>query len=281
MKNIILWITLFFNFTIFATEIRVMSFNTTCALCNKGQFDKFSKRKHWIVDTIKRNNPDIISLQEVLTSRQLKWIAKQLKDYKLFYGNYRVFKFSDSALLVRRDRFSVVKDGGYWLGRRGGKRFSFGWSFALPRRVQWATMVDNKTGREFTFVGGHFDNRTKNKEKSAQFVIDTFSKEAIPILFAGDTNLKPTTEGYSLLKTFFDDSFDLADEFSMIRNTDTGLNDGCNLEKGKIFPDCRVDHILLSSRDNWQVSNWGIDQFKYDGKFTSDHRAIFSDISIE
>lgn len=281
MKNIILWISLVFNFTIYASEIRVMSFNTTCSLCNKGKFDKFSKRKHWIVDTIKRNNPDIISIQEVLTSYQLKWITKKLKNYKLYYGNYRVFKFSDSALLIRKERFSVLKDGGYWLGRRGGKKFSFGWTFALPRRVQWATLVDKESGHEFTFVGGHFDNRKENKEKSAQFVIDTFSKEDRPIIFAGDTNLKPDTHGYDLLKSFFADSFDLTDEFTMVRNSNTGLNDGCNLEKGKVFPDCRVDHILLSHRDGWQVTNWGIDQFQYGGKFTSDHRAIFSDIIFQ
>ncbi len=283
MKYVILWVVFLLSFTstAIANDIRVMSFNTTCALCNKGKFDKFSKRKHWIVDTVKRANPDIISLQEVLTSHQLKWISKKLKNYSLFYGKYRVFKFSDSALLIRKDRFKVTADGGYWLGRRGGKRFSFGWSFALPRRVQWANIYDKTSGKEFTFVGGHFDNRTENKENSARFVIETFSKSERPILFAGDTNLKPLTNGYAILKTFFDDSFDISAEFSMIQNSNTGLNDGCNLEKGKVFPDCRVDHILVSSRDNWSVSNWSIDQYLYNGKFTSDHRAIYSDISLD
>lgn len=282
--KIIIFALFLFSLNIYAStdSIRVMSFNTTCALCNKGFYDKFKYRRHWIVDTIKRNSPDIISLQELLTSHQLKWVAQQLKDYDLYYGNYRVFKFSDSALLIRKDRFKVGHSGGYWLGRRGGEKFSFGWKFGLPRRVQWAMMIDTNTMKEFTFVGGHFDNREINKNNSAKFVVETFSNLNTPVIFAGDTNLKPGTSGFLTLESAFRDTFAEAQNFVMIRNSDTGLNDGCNIEKGSVFPDCRVDHIMVSTLDNWNISTWGIDQFKYgkDQKFTSDHRAIFSDIEL-
>lgn len=265
------------------SDIRVMSFNTTCSLCNKGIYEKFKIRKHWIVDTIKRSNADIISLQEVLTSYQLKWIVGQLGNYDVYYGKYRVFKFTDSVLLIKKNKFRVNSSGGYWLGRKGGKKFSFGWTFGLPRRVQWANLTEISTNKNFVFVGSHFDNRQENKYNSAKFVKDTFENLNLPIIFAGDTNLKTTNEGYSILNSFLDNSYDLTSNFVMVRNTNTDLNDGCNTEKGDTFPECRVDHIMTSNMDNWQISKWAIDQFKYADfkKFTSDHRAIYSDIALD
>jgi endonuclease/exonuclease/phosphatase family metal-dependent hydrolase len=263
---------------------RVMTFNTTCSkLCEKGNYDKFKYRKHWIVDTIKRNNPDLVALQEVLLSRQLKWIKKKLKDYHLiYYRKFYIFRFADPALLIKKQKYEISKNGGFWLGPRG-YRFSFGWKRALPRRVHWAKLRDIEQDQEFYFVSSHFDNRKKNKERSAEVLTNAFKNVELPIIFAADTNLRPEMDGFKHLLTQFEDSFELKENFEMIRNSDTTIHDSCNLEKATIFPACRVDHILLSKRHRWKVSNWGVDQFKYGKKerFTSDHRAIFADLEFQ
>ena len=105
----------------------------------------------------------------------------------------------------------------------------------------------------------------------------------LPIIFAADTNLRPEMDGFKHLLTKFEDSFELKENFEMIRNSDTTIHDSCNLEKATIFPECRVDHVLLSKRHRWKVSNWAVDQFKYGKKhrFTSDHRAIFVDLEFQ
>lgn len=283
MKRIILIALTFLLITKIsnAKELKVMTFNTTCAVCNKGKFDKYSLRKHWIVDTIKRHNPDLISVQEVLTSHQLKWIKEKLKDYDVYYGNYRVFKFTDTSIFIKKNRFKVTSSGGYWLGRKGGDRFSLGWKLALPRRVQWANLIDLQDQEVLTFVGAHFDNRDINKTNSAEFVIEKFGNVE-KVIFAADTNLKPSTSGYNRLNSIFQDTYELAESFDLIRNSNTGVNDSCNLEKGSVFPDCKVDHIFKSFGLDYRVTGQMIDQYKYgdDQKFVSDHRALISVFEI-
>lgn len=264
-------------------SMRVMTFNTTCShFCEKGNYDKYSKRKHWIVDTVKRNNPDLIGFQEVFTSRQLNWFKKKLKDYYLIYHRkFFIFRYADPALFIKKSKFRIVRSGGFWLGPLG-YWFSFGWKFGLPRRVQWARIQDRATGQIYYFSSSHFDNRKKNKEKSARVFTKAFRKVTQPIIFAADTNLRPWMDGFKHLQTKFHDSFDLKENFELVRNSDTNIHDSCNLEKDTVFPECRVDHIMLSKAHEWRVHNWGVDQFKYGSKnrFTSDHRAYFADIEL-
>lgn len=282
MKIIFLLVLSMISLNSFAS-MRVMTFNTTCSLgCEKGEWDKFKYRKHWIVDTVKRTNPDLIAFQEVFHTSQLRWFKKKLKDYKLYYHRkFYIFRFADPALFVRKDRFSLVRWGGFWLGPMG-KWFSFGWKFAIPRRIQWTRLFDNDTGKEFYFISSHFDNRPKNKTKSADVLIKSFKNVTAPIIFAADTNLKPHTDGYKNLNKTYYNSYDLKENFELIKNSKTDIHDSCNLTKGKVFPECRVDHIFLSRDAKWRVFNWGVDQFKYGKrkKFTSDHRAIFADIEL-
>jgi endonuclease/exonuclease/phosphatase family metal-dependent hydrolase len=282
MKNLIILLILCFSIPLHAS-VRVMTFNTTCSICEKGKFDKFKYRKHWIVDTIKRANPDIISMQEVLIPSQLRWFKKQLKDYKLtYYRKFYIFAFADPALFVRANRFSINKSAGFWLGPRRGK-FSLGWKRALPRRIQYNILYDKKEEREFLFIGSHFDNKEKNKTNSAKMLIQRFVGSELPIIVAADTNLKPKTDGFKNLLNHFDDSYELSKKISFLKNTPTDKDDSCNLEKGLIFPACRVDHILLSNKHNWAVSDWVIDQFKYgkNNRFNSDHRALYADIEFK
>jgi endonuclease/exonuclease/phosphatase family metal-dependent hydrolase len=275
-------LVLLFSASTFAQDMRVMTFNTTCSVCNKGQFDKFKKRKYWIVDTIERTKPDLIGMQEVLTHWQLNWFRKKLKDYRLIYHRkFFIFRYADPALFIRKERFAVEKWGGFWLGPLKGW-FSLGWKIGLPRRIQWSRLMDRYTGKKFYFVSSHFDNSKKNKTPSAKVFVNAFDDLKHPVILAADTNLRPHMEGYKHINKTYHDSYDIADKVVFLKNSDTNPDDSCNLEKGKIFPDCRVDHIFLSKDANWDVKLWGVDQYKYGEKnrFTSDHRAYFADITL-
>jgi endonuclease/exonuclease/phosphatase family metal-dependent hydrolase len=275
-------LVLFLSMNSFA-KVRVMTFNTTCSyVCEKGNFDKFKYRKHWIVDTVKRSNPDLIGFQEVLTSFQLNWFKKELKDYHLMYfRKYYIFRFADPALFVKKSRFNIKKWGGFWLGPRG-YRFSLGWKRRLPRRLQWARLEDKDTGKQFYFASSHFDNNKKNKTPSSKVFTNAFDKVNLPVIFAADTNLRPHMEGYKHITKTYHDSYDVTENVVMLKNADTNKDDSCNIEKGTSFPSCRVDHIFLSKTHDWRVFNWTIDQFKYGKKnrFTSDHRALFVDLEF-
>ena len=274
---------LLFSFNSFS-KYKVMTFNTTCSrLCEKGKFDHFKKRKYWIVDTVKRHSPDLIAFQEVLTSGQLNWFKRKLNKYSLrYHRKFFIFRYADPALFVKKSKFRILRSGGFWLGPLG-YWFSFGWKPRIPRRVHWVKIKDRNTNQEMYFSSSHFDNHKKNKLKSAKVYLKAFRKVTDPIIFAADTNLRPSMRGFDLLKDKFYDSFDIKENFTLIRNTNTDIHDSCNLEKGKFFPECRVDHIFLSKRHSWRVYNWSVDQFKYGKKnrFNSDHRAITAEIELQ
>ena len=148
--------------------------------------------------------------------------------------------------------------------------------------MQWTRLVDKKSQQKFYFITSHFDNRVKNKENSAKVLIDAFKEVDLPIIFAADTNLKPHTDGYKNLTSFFNDSFTIKENFQLVRNSDTNIDHSCNIEKGETFPKCRVDHVMLDKNHPWRAINWTIDQYVYGKKkrFTSDHRALIVDIEL-
>ena len=126
-------VILVFLFSFQSLALRVVAFNTMCDFCAKREYnyDKYKKRKHYVVDTLKRLDGDILALQEVRTSRQLKKISRALKNYDLYYSKFKIFKFADPGILLRKGRFDVLEKGGRWLGPKGDRRFSLGWKLAF------------------------------------------------------------------------------------------------------------------------------------------------------
>ena len=181
--------------------------------------------------------------------------------------------YADPTLLVRKSRFRVGKTGGFWLGPNAPD-FNFGWSIAYPRRVESVELEDRTTGIKFTFAGTHFDNNRKNKTPSAKLVVEEFIGGDYPVIFAGDSNLAPGTEGYATLAGGFRDTFTEVANHPYISNGPTENSDGCNLSKGSIFPACRIDHVLLSPNSPWRTKSWSVDTFRYKRGFVSDHRAV-------
>ena len=262
-----------------ASGLRVMTFNVMCIVCGHGdQIGPLSERMAGIADTINRHDPDLVSLQELLTGAQARDLRRFLHgDYQMVYADGPYFGFADPTLLVRTSRFVVHRTGGFWLGP-SAPGFSLGWVLALPRRVEWAELEDRTTGLRFTFAGAHFDARRKNSNPSAALVVKTLLPTDAPLIFAGDSNLKPGTPGYDTLAASFRDTFTEVSGHPYVTNGPTLNSDGCSLDPALVFPDCRIDHVLLSPGAPWKTRSWSVDVFKYARGFVSDHRAIVVDL---
>src|SRR5262249_25506530 len=147
-------------------------------------------------------DPDLISIQELRTRAQVNQLNRKLgNQYTLIYAK-GLLSYTDATLMVRKSRFKVLATDGGFLGPHW-PHFSFGWQTGMPRRLQIADLEDNQDGLKFRFAGTHFDNAGPDKEPSAEFVVDLFSKSELPVLFAGDTNSNPNSKSYGTLKTFF------------------------------------------------------------------------------
>jgi endonuclease/exonuclease/phosphatase family metal-dependent hydrolase len=262
-----------------ASGLRVMTFNVMCSVCgHRDELGSLSERIAGIADTINRHDPDLVSLQELLTVGQAEALRSLLHgDYQMVYADGRFFGFPDPALLVRTSRFRVRRTGGFWLGP-DAPGFSLGWVLALPRRVEWAELEDRADGLRFTFVGAHFDARRKNSNPAAELVVKTLLPTETPVVFAGDSNLRPGTRGFDTLVAAFRDTFREVSEHPYVANGPTQNSDGCDLDPASVFPECRIDHVLLSPGAPWRTRSWSVDVFKYARGFASDHRAIVVDL---
>jgi endonuclease/exonuclease/phosphatase family metal-dependent hydrolase len=266
-----------------AQGLKVVNFNTMCDLCGKKQdHGSFKKRLDAIGDTINRHDPDLISLQEFRTKRQVAVrLPRRIEErYTQVFAKGPLLSYADPVLMVRKERFKVLASQGFWLGPNSPD-FSFGWKFGIPRRVQLAFLKDLKTLQEFILVGTHFDNASANKFASARYLNQYLKQYQLPIIFAGDTNIRPSQEGYEfLLDDLFVDTYQGNFETVFFANGPYDRNDACNLSKAPTFPECRIDHVLLSKNAPWSVKSWGVDVYKYYGKkgFVSDHRAVVVDL---
>ena len=262
-----------------ASALRVVTFNVMCSICrHTDEIGPLSERMAGIADTINRHDPDLVSLQELFTEGQAKDLLRQLEgDYQMVYPDALFVGFADPTLLVRKSRFRVLRSGGFWLGPNA-PGFSLGWKLALPRRVEWAELEDRTNGLHFTFAGAHFDARRKNSNPSAELVVKMLLPRDTPLIFAGDSNLPPGTPGYAALSASFRDTFGEVSEHPYIANGPTRNSDGCNLDPTFVFPDCRIDHVLLSPGAPWRTRSWSVDVFRYERGFASDHRAIVVDL---
>jgi endonuclease/exonuclease/phosphatase family metal-dependent hydrolase len=262
-----------------ASGFRVMTFNVMCSLCgHRDEIGSLSERIAEIADTINRHDPDLVSLQELLTGGQAAELRRLLRgDYQMIYADGPLLGFPDPCLLVRTSRFRVLRTGGFWLGPRS-PGFTLGWVLALPRRVEWAELEERASGLRFTFAGAHFDARRKNSNPSAELVVKTLLPADAPLIFAGDSNLRPGTRGFGTLVAAFRDTFQEVPEHPYVANGPTVNSDGCDLDPASVFPECRIDHVLLSPGAPWRTRSWRVDVFKYARGFASDHRAVVVDL---
>jgi len=265
----------------FAAPLKVMTFNVMCDFCGTlAENGRFRERLAGVADTIRRHNPDLISIQEIWSGSDIREIEKLLGDeYTSVYANSILVGYADPTLLIRKSRFKIIENDGMWLGPNSPD-FSFGWVTTFPRRVEWVTLEDRSDQSRFIFSGAHFDNRAVNKDLSVDLVLEKFRQFTLPLVFAGDTNLRPAYPAYAKMKEALRDTFLEVPNHRYFSNTPVVNADGCNVQKAPSFPDCRVDHVLLSHGAPWKVKEWGVDTFRYFGNrsFLSDHRAVIVEL---
>lgn len=230
-----------------AGPLKVMTFNVMCDFCGTtAENGRFHEKLVGVADTIRRHNPDLISIQEIWSGSDIRQLEKLLgDDYVSAYASNIFIGYADPTLFVRKSRFKVIKHDGIWLGPKA-PGFSFGWATTFPRRLEWVVLEDRSDQLRFIFSGTHFDNRAVNKDPSVDLVIEKFREFKFPLIFAGDTNLRPTYPAYAKMKLALRDTFLEVDSHPYFSNAPVLNVDGCNVKKAPSFPDCRVDHVLLS-----------------------------------
>lgn len=178
-----------------ALELNLMSFNIRYENSGDSAARAWPERLSGAVKMIRRQNPDVIGVQEALHGQAADLWAS-LPDYG-FYGigrddGQRSGEYS--GIFYRRDRFrpDLQQSGTFWLSDTPEQPGSASWGNEIPRVVAWLRLVDLATGRGFYIFNTHWDHRNQpSRERAAALIaqrIDSRANPDEPVALIGDFN---------------------------------------------------------------------------------------------
>jgi len=172
-------------------DLVVMSFNIRYAAANDGE-NNWDKRKDLACDVVRRQAPDVVGLQEALRS-QIDDMRAALPEY----GEIGVAredgqtKGEYSAILYRKDRFTVDDSGTFWLSDTPEVPGSITWGNACTRVCTWARLLPKAPGKPFYMFNTHLDHISQpSREKGIALIMSRLSsrKHPDPVVLTGDFN---------------------------------------------------------------------------------------------
>lgn len=256
-------------------SVRVMSFNLRYGSANDGE-NHWTKRRDFVLDTIKAFNPDVLGTQETLRF-QADYLKENLPGYAwIGVGRNDGGEQGEmTAIFYRKDRFDVVKSGHFWLSESPEKPGSKSWDSSLPRMATWIELRDKRDNEKRTFriFNTHFDHRgSKARLESAKLIrkrISAMAKGA-PVILTGDFNCGQGSEPYqAMFAKAGDDASPVIDTYRAAhpkRGDDEGTFSGF---KPGNTGGARIDWVACS-RD-WTVNSAAIDRTSKAGRTPSDH----------
>ncbi len=226
--------------------------------------DRWEIRRQGLSGYIQTFNPAVIGLQEVL-HHQLTYLNDSLSGYA-YYGVGRddgQNKGEFCPVFYNTKLFSLVQGQTFWLSKTPGIP-SKDWDAALPRIATMVILKDIKSGDSIWVVNTHFDHVGEMARlHSAELIIEVL-KPALDsgkkVVLMGDFNAEPSEAPITLLKQYFT-------ETCPPNRILEGTFNGFDVQKTSFK---RIDYIWLS-RNNWQLTDYGVLQLKLNQRYVSDH----------
>ena len=250
--------------------MKVMSFNLLCS----GKFRRrWQNRIPLAVRLIRNYEPDTFGVQEA----HIGWmnaLAASLPDYA-WVGVGRddgAEKGEFSAVFFRRDMFTLIDSGTFWLSETPEKP-GLGWDADCIRVCTWALLENVETGKRFVHFNTHLDHigpiaQQKGAELVAERSRTLFAD--VPAFFTGDFNVTPDSAPCKAVKSGgFLDARDVAPV------TDKGVTFH-DFESGR--ESSVIDYVFI--RGDVKVNSFSVIRDKIDGDLPSDHYPVIAEIEL-
>lgn len=174
--------------------VKVMSYNIWSTRLGQGLTEEMIQN---LAEVIKRADPDVIALQEVdkHTQRNPMNVAKRLSELtgmEYFFAKAMDYQGGEygEAILSKLP----IKD---------PKVYNLGTTPALPGEPRAiAQVLVEKEGKEFYFLGTHFDHlpNDANRIYQAEETVKIIQELDKPVILGGDLNAVPESETVSILR---------------------------------------------------------------------------------
>jgi len=256
---------------------RVLSFNIRYAAADDGP-NIWELRRDLVVETIRNQKADILGLQEVLASQ-----AAELRAALPEYGFVGVGR-DDGAeqgefvpIFYRRQRFTLVDYGYFWLSEHPEQPGSVGWDAALPRMATWVRLrFKDAPLTDVHVVNVHLDHRGgRARTESAKLIrrlVESLGGQ--PLVVLGDFNCPPGSEPYWILTEERSHPTALHDAFAALPAAEGGTYHAFTGTPRE----GRIDWILVS-RDI-EPSEAVIDRSQRGGRYPSDHFPVAATLRL-
>ncbi len=285
-KYLFLLSIVFFSIeTLFAegveNEMNVMTFNIRLDAKVDGA-NQWTYRKDLAADLVRFYDVDIFGAQEVL-HHQLADILERLPDFS-YVGVGRTdgkTKGEYTPILYKKERFTLLKSGNFWLAEDMHIPGKKGWDAACERVATWAVFKDRKSGKEFFFLNTHLDHMGKvARHEGALLVLRQTAALAgdLPVILTGDFNAVQTDDPILVL-TNPDDTSHLTDSRSI-----AGLRYGPSWsfhDFGRLSFEERplIDYVFI--RGNFNVLKHAVLAESLNHLFPSDHCPILTRMELK
>lgn len=192
------------SFAVEPISLKVMSFNLRYATAKDGE-NHWDKRRELLLDTVRREQPDLLGTQETL-ALQRDYLAEKLDGYEaLGVGRDDGTERGEmTAILWKKDRFEKLDAGHFWLSETPDKIGSKSWDTSLPRMATWIKLRDRRQpdARPIFWLNTHFDHVGKiARVESAKLLrkqLLALGKDCA-LIVTGDFNAAEDSEPYRAL----------------------------------------------------------------------------------
>lgn len=257
------------------TTLKVMSFNIRLGLARDGR-NRWYRRRELVFDLIKKSQPHVMGLQEVLPFQLTELLATfpalgAIADKR--YGGRLTGTYG--PILFDSDRLEAAQSGDFWLAPEPEGGRARGWDAAVPRICTWVVLKDLGNRRRFAVFNAHFDQAgVQARVESAQLVVSRLARFAtMPRLVTLDLNADEATEPARIFAAAgYRDSFRVLHP-SVEANTFHGFRGKGARSLGKI------DYVLCDG--GWGVLEADVIRDGRDGRFPSDHFPITANVAFE
>lgn len=262
-----------------AVTLRAMTFNIRLDVASDGA-NAWPNRKSLVADLIRYEEPAILGLQEVLL-HQKDYLETALPAYH-FIGVGRddgAEKGEFSPLAFRRDRFTLLDAGTFWLSPTPAVPAK-AWDAALPRIATWAVLAERETGQRIAVLNTHFDHVGTAARENSAALIANWSKKRIAagdaVIVMGDFNAATDSPPMALLKDTARSGLKMARSISSAPPYGPlGTFTGFRIEIAAAEP---IDHILVSQP--FAVHRYATITQHWGGRLPSDHYPVVADLRL-
>lgn len=259
---------------------RAMSFNIRYD--NPGDsLNAWPLRKDLVASQILFHRAGILGVQEAL-HHQVQDLVDRLTGFGYISAGRDDGKNKGESCAIFYDSslYRLMDAGHFWLSASPETPGSKGWDASFPRMVSWVKLHSNEGNRIFFVFNTHFDHMGKiARAQSAKLLLDRVAKisASSPAIIMGDFNATASDEPVQII----------LDEKNPLRLTDSrslssgghyGPNGSFNGFGPREQKDEPIDFIFLKGQ--WKMSQHAALSQTWQGRFASDHFAIYAELIL-